>query len=112
MIEASITIGDGRRMDMEMDGHAGAGDAGHDLVCAAASILAQAAVVSLCEDRDARGADDRLQCNWLLQLGHAEISVKARGKWRNIAKGKMQMLADGLQLLQDAFPEAIHVRRE
>jgi len=112
MVQAMIRIGDGSEMRFEMNGHAGMGEPGNDLVCAAASILAQTLIQSLCLDRDIRDGKDRLQCNWQMSAGHAEADIRARGKRRTAARAKMEMLSDGMKLLEDAFPEAIHVQRK
>lgn len=73
---------------LSLSGHAGAGEKGRDLVCAALSILAETAAAL-------EGAETRRGQGWLVTRGDAE---------------KLAVLAVGFRLLARDWPR--HVRYE
>ena len=80
---------------VQMEGHAGSGEAGHDLVCAAASMLLQGCVYGLKK----HGAGIREQ----MTKGKATIYT-TRGVE---ADARVETMLDGLELLAVSYPDNV-----
>ena len=89
-------------------GHAGSGEAGHDLVCAAVSILAYtlaAFVANMEKDGTAIGSTARLRS------GEAEIAcTPTKGKSGEVTRG-MDALCEGFAILAEEFPANVTYER-
>jgi uncharacterized protein YsxB (DUF464 family) len=87
-----------------VEGHAGAGPEGHDLVCAAVSAIALtlAGNVSYMESREAvHGVTLRLE------EGHAEIQCKPYRPYRESVKQIFNAVCVGFELLSTKYPQHI-----
>lgn len=94
-------------LTLEMDGHAGSAPAGHDLVCAAASILCY----TLAAQAGKLSADGKLRAKPCVDLadGHAAIAIRPRGAAEREARAIWDTIESGLLLLQRAHPDCIRV---
>lgn len=94
-------------LTLEMDGHAGSAPAGHDLVCAAASILCY----TLAAQAGKLSADGKLRAKPRLDLadGHAAIAIRPRGSAEREARAIWGTVESGLLLLQREYPDCIRV---
>ena len=85
-------------------GHAYSGDPGHDLVCAAASILAYtlaANMQNMVEQGDARSLVMELN------VGNAEVSCIPKTKYKHIATLTIDAICAGYELLARNYPSFI-----
>jgi uncharacterized protein YsxB (DUF464 family) len=87
-----------------VDGHAGSGPEGHDLVCAAVSAIALtlAGNVSYMETK---GAVHDMTA--LLEEGHAEIQCKAYRPYKESVAQIFRAICVGFELLATKYPEHI-----
>lgn len=94
-------------LTLEMNGHAGSAPAGHDLVCAAASILCY----TLAAQAGKLSADGKLRAKPRVDLadGHAAIAIRPRGAAEREARAIWGTVAVGLLLLQREYPGCIRV---
>ena len=103
MIEAVL---DRQNLRLTMDGHAGGGEKGHDLVCAAATALAYTLagnVAKLC-------AEDKRHVRrpvLVLEEGHAEIACDAVHGMQAVAELVFDSVCMGFELLAQRYPENI-----
>lgn len=89
---------------LTVEGHAHSGDPGHDLVCAAASILAYtlaANVANLADNGHARIESMELSS------GKAEIGCKPRSGVRSIVGCTFESVCVGFELLAKDYPQYI-----
>lgn len=93
MIDIKISEGEGR-VALHVSGHAGAGEEGNDVVCAAASILVLALWQAL-----TRGNADALECS--VKKGDAKISFKPCRRTRNYTEA----IICGFDFLASTYPE-------
>ena len=93
-----------RRVGLYIRGHAGAGPKGHDLVCAAVSVLAQTAIYTAYK----LSLSDDVQS--VIENGHAAILCRCREKeeHRRLCEA-FSVIADGLFLLARRYPENITI---
>lgn len=98
----SITI-DRENIRLTMDGHAGYADAGSDIVCAAASILAYTAASRL---REITGGDG-LEVS--LEPGKAHIFADATWQIISDCRAVMDTISAGFTLLAGKYPEHVSV---
>jgi uncharacterized protein YsxB (DUF464 family) len=85
-------------------GHAHSGEAGHDLVCAAASVLAHtigAAVTNLAADKKAHRTVVQLQ------NGDAEVSCTPYNRYKASVTLMFDTVCGGFELLARDFPENV-----
>ena len=95
-----------KNLHLTMDGHAGSDEKGHDLVCAAATVLAYtlaANVTQLCAD------NKRYMCRPMVDLkdGHAEIGCNAMHGMQAVAELIFGSICVGFELLAQRYPQNI-----
>ncbi len=89
---------------LTVTGHAYSGEAGHDIVCASASILAYTLAVNvetLVEAENAREPTIRLD------EGNAEVSCKAIRRYKDVVKLIFSAICSGFALLANQYPDNI-----
>lgn len=84
-----------------IDGHAGAGAYGQDIVCAGASAIVETAI---CLVRGIPDVDVRREA------GHVEICARTR-RARRRARSAFAGLDAGFRLLEEAYPQIVRVDR-
>ena len=96
---------------MEMKGHANAPREGElDLVCCAASTLGQLLLYSLEEYKAQHGGITRI--DETAEPGHLKVKVRCR-EWARVAvKTRMDMIREGMEMLQERYPEYIMIEEE
>ena len=89
---------------LTVSGHADAGEIGHDLVCAAASILAMTLGENVKHMEEVRAVR-----NPIIRIaeGDAEISCAASPAYRNVVMQTFQAVIVGFEILADKFPDNI-----
>lgn len=91
-------------MRLTVQGHAGSGEVGHDLVCASASIL----VYTLASfAKNTHKARQIKKFKVKLDEGDAEISFKAKPRYRTAITLVCDAICGGFQLLAYNYPENI-----
>lgn len=84
-----------------MQGHAGMGEGGNDIVCAAASMLLTGCVYGL-KKAEVQGLHFRLDA------GDAEISVP-KGLENDV---RIEAMLDGLEMLAATYPQAVKMVKD
>ena len=94
------------RLRLLVDGHAGHGSEGNDIVCAAESMLVSALIGAL-EDAQERG---RLNFGW--KRDGAKVIVWADPNISNLneCKAYFRMCAKGFRMLQGEYPENVAIK--
>ena len=93
---------------LTIEGHAGAGEMGHDLVCAAASGIWHTLAVNAMAWKDN---------GYLMDLrmqeieGYCQLSWAPRSRYRNILSTIAAAIVLGLEELANSYPEFIEFRR-
>ena len=93
---------------LTIEGHAGAGEMGHDLVCAAASGIWHTLAVNAMVWKDN---------GYLMDLrmqeieGYCKLSFVPRAKWKNLLATIAGAIVLGLEDLAARYPEHIEFRR-
>ena len=104
-----------RTRSVEMTGHAMTGEAGEDIVCAAASMLAYTLAENVA--RAYNSGMLRSRPTLTLEDGHALIKCAARAKRRDGAQGGFQgtvammytVIRAGFELLERQYPDSVRV---
>lgn len=106
MIQATINMD---ALYIQLEGHAMTGEPGKDLVCAAASILLQALMESCV--RDEKRSDGAVEVHYATGSGYADCDIdpEPQTEWHTRSRAKLELVADGLRLLERSHPEAIDV---
>lgn len=89
---------------LTIEGHAYAGEPGHDLVCAAASILAHTLAANV---ENMERISQVTQGVAVLEPGKAEIACRARGKFSAMTQYRMDAVCVGFEILAQQYPEYI-----
>ena len=87
-----------------VEGHAGSGEKGHDLICAAASVLVETLATNA--ERIA-GSGMASSPVIVLEEGRAEISCKPRSKYKYATAMVFDAVCEGFALLARDYPEYI-----
>ena len=101
MIQA---VYDKENHSLTMDGHAGAGPIGYDLVCSSASILAYTLGANVSQ-MEALGQAEVMHLD--LQSGHAEIVCKPGAKSAAIVGLVFDAICVGFEMLARTYPQYI-----
>ena len=96
---------DREALTISMDGHAGYADAGSDIVCAAASILAYTLAARWREITGGAGM------HAAFEPGRACISINPEWNKRADCTSAMDTIAAGFDLLAAKYPEYVMVQR-
>ncbi|MBQ2178746.1 MAG: ribosomal-processing cysteine protease Prp [Oscillospiraceae bacterium] len=101
---------DWRRLVLDMDGHAGSGMPGKDIVCAGESAIAQALLQTLGEMEEER----KLGMVWTggPETGNLHIEAAPAEGYRDTVEALFRMMVTGLKLLEDSYPEYIMVEED
>ena len=91
-------------MRLTVQGHANSGEVGHDLVCASASILVYT-LASFAKNTHKAHQSKKLVIK--LKEGDAEISFKAKARYRAAITLVCNAICAGFQLLAYNYPENI-----
>ncbi len=92
------------RNRVTVEGHAHSGEAGHDLVCASASILAHT-LAALAKNMEAAG---HVKYNTVeLTEGHALISCNVPSRYKNVVSFAFDAICAGFELLARDYPDNI-----
>jgi len=98
---------DGLLLDFEATGHAGTGNRGFDIVCAAFTVLVRTAYSALAGLPGAHLEDSAAE------PGNLDFHVKSLPDgMRERAIGMSAFLLEGLRALEEEFPEAVEIRTE
>ena len=97
---------DWNRMRMEIEGHAGGGTKGNDIICAGESMLICALIGAL-EEAQTRG---RCEMDYEDRDGYAMIWADPSIGCSNEIRAYFRMTMKGLRMLQEQYPE--HVKAE
>ena len=89
---------------LTMTGHAGAGDPGHDLVCASASMLAYTLAINVANMADQGQVRQPIT---KLSDGDAEISCNPKCNLKNTVMLVFDSICVGFELLAHQYPENI-----
>lgn len=106
MIIVSCGVSEDGRWELTMDGHAGhveRNEAGHDLVCCAASTLCYTLakrIQRLVQDGNAHGPV------MVFDKGHCQLAVSPR-EYSCCVEQAYETIMDGLELLRDKYPECL-----
>lgn len=87
-----------------VNGHAQSGEAGHDLVCASASILAYTLAANVLDMRSNEKVRNTCTC---LVEGKTEISCVPRSNLKNTVTLIFDSICVGFELLAQQYPENI-----
>lgn len=93
---------------LDMEGHANAPREGDfDLVCCAASTIGQMLLYTLEQYNDSRGGIEKID----EEMEPGKLHIRARVKeWARVSvKTRFMIIRDGMEMLQDRYPEYISV---
>ena len=110
MIKVKFRTHDATRyLRLTVEGHAGAGEKGHDLVCASASILAYTAAQCV-RDIESKG-DLRGSARIELNEGDASIILRCKDeKGYAEAKHLFLVVKTGYELLRTNYPQYVDIK--
>lgn len=103
------TNADKKTLILTMQGHAGAGERGNDLVCASVSCLAYTAAEAV--GRMFKAQKLRRRPNIRLSEGDAVISCKPSEQFWEEAQLVMDVIIAGCEVIERAYPQNVHVIR-
>lgn len=107
MLKARFQTDDRTQVSLRMEGHAGAGEPGHDLVCAAASILTYtAAQIAIQMHHDGKLTGEPVI---RLESGDSLIVIRPKDEFYDEALYALYSAGVGMILLQHRYPEHVHV---
>lgn len=87
---------------LTMEGHAGSGEAGHDLVCSAASMLAYTLAANVYGIKK-QGQAEKVMVK--LEVGNADIGCRPREQFQNIVTVIFDSVCVGFKILAESYPE-------
>lgn len=90
---------------LTLTGHAGSGEYGHDLVCAAVSALAYTLGVAVI---NAETAGQLREKTVKLESGDVEIACKPINRWKSVTTVIFDSVCAGFDLLAQQYPENMH----
>lgn len=93
------------RMRMEVDGHAGGGVKGQDLICAGVSMITTALIGAL-DEAEKRG---RCETDYEDGDGHAEVWAYPSMGCSNEIRAYFKMCIKGLKMLAERYPGNVKV---
>ena len=94
---------DAENYTLEMDGHAGAGAPGQDIVCAAETILMRALVAAVMDEQS------KLCPSVRQRSGYAKVQCSPTPRAKTMCKAMMQTIFTGYELLAQHYPEHVKV---
>ena len=108
MVEVTFHAYPDGRMGMRVEGHAGCGQKGQDIVCAAVSIL----TLTAARETERMYENGFLRClpETVLREGFASVTVCPRPRFRQQARIAFGTVRTGLRLLARQYPQAVRVK--
>lgn len=106
MVKAQIVVDDGR-ISLSMDGHAGAGNIGNDLVCASASILVYTAAQIAIDMYDCGKLEEHPTI--ILDSGNASVTLHPKKSYYDYARVAFYAVETGLKLLAHNYPKNVDI---
>lgn len=94
------------RLRIDVEGHAGAGEVGQDIVCAAASMLINA-LAGVLEEAEERG---RMQYGFKTEDGKASVYANPNLGYLNEAKAYFRMCVKGFRMLAKEYPKNVDIK--
>lgn len=94
---------------LRLQGHAGAGKPGNDLVCAAVSALALTLADNVAQ-LTAQGDVDRTLLR--LESGDSWVRCRSKGKMRPVVTLIFDSICEGFSLLQTLYPEHVSYKAQ
>ena len=107
MIKAKIRTNDKQFLSLSLSGHAGTAEAGKDLLCASASILAYT-VAQLVKDYEAKGML-KGKANIILESGKARISCTPKKDCYDLIAYAFYVAQTGFYLLAHNYPDHVQL---
>ena len=89
---------------LTVEGHAGSGEPGRDLICASASILALTLGANVGHMADSGCVTEPIV---KLEEGNAEISCKAKARYRESVRQTFMSVCVGFEILATKWPDYI-----
>jgi len=109
VIRLQVAKDSGHIVRFSVDGHAGYGTYGHDIVCAAVSALVISSINGL-----ALHAGIEPKCNQ--KEGHIDCHVNSNESWDNlkwaVVDGILKTMVSGLESIKDQYPGSISITVE
>lgn len=105
MLKVEIT-NEENKYTLTMDGHCNTAPKGHDLVCAAASILCLTLAQVIEENADKLEEEPTIDLN----DGDAKISFVPQEKFKGALMNSLYTVTTGLKVLQHNHPDVIEVK--
>lgn len=97
------------KMYLRMNGHAGGGPAGQDVICAGLSTLACALINMLNEEQE----KGHIIADWNIRPEPLEVSISAKPKtehYRQRTKDYFRVIIMGLKAMAQNYPENIELK--
>lgn len=108
MIKARIYEDKNGHLSFSMKGHAGAAEAGQDIVCSAATILAYT-IAQLVKDYEKKGMI-KGRARVMLKRGSASVTCTPKEGYNTQVKHSYFVVQTGLNLLAYNYPQYIDVK--
>lgn len=98
------------RLKLTMEGHAGSGVKGRDIVCAAESMLTQALLQTLLDMQDGK----KLALDWSgsPQIGFLQIEAAPAEGYREVTETCFRVAVTGLRMLEEKYPDYIRLKED
>lgn len=95
------------RFSLLAEGHAGAGAKGQDIVCAAVSMLTQAAVQEAVNYASLYDGEQFCILNAEMGDGRLRLDTQASGTAAQAWRCALHMIVTGMEMLKDSHPERV-----
>ena len=101
---------DWKRLVLDMDGHAGSGIYGQDIVCAAESMLMQALLQTLIDMEQ----EKKLGMDWTggPDMGFVHVEAAPAEEYRQEAEAVFRVTVTGLRMLAEEYKDYIELEEE
>lgn len=101
---------DWRRLVLDLDGHAGSGMYGQDIVCAAESMLTQALLQTLIDME----SEKKLGLEWTgsPEIGFLHVEAAPAEGYRDEVTACYRMAVTGLRMLEERYPKYIRIEED
>ena len=99
-----------KRLVLDLDGHAGSGRRGQDIVCAAESMLTQALLQTLMDMED----EKKVSIEWTgsPEMGFIHIEAAPAEEYRQEAEAVFRVTVTGLRMLAEEYKDYIELEEE
>ena len=95
---------------LTLDGHAGGGPRGQDIICAAESMLTQALLQTLIDLEE----EKKCSVDWIgsAEGGYLQVDAAAAAGYEETIETCFRMTVTGLRMLEERYPEHIKLTEE